>query len=70
MKKERRTNWEDYGEFLKTHDLQEILGLSKESIQKMIHEPGFPKIRLSGGRVYIYPKSALAKYFHEKALGA
>lgn len=67
---ERRTKWDDFPDLMSTADIQEIFGLSKESVLKMIHQDGFPKLRLQGGRKYIYPKSAVQEYLHKQALGA
>lgn len=55
---------------MKTKDLQELLGVSKESVMKLVHQADFPKIRLHNGRVYLFVKSALQEYFHNQALGA
>lgn len=67
---ERRKKWEEYPDIMTTADLQEIMGVSKETALKMIHQQGFPKLRVSGGRKYLYVKSALQQYFHEKAISA
>ncbi len=66
----RRTKWDQFPDIMKTKDLQEFLGLSKESVLKLIHQEDFPKIRLHNGRVYLFVKSALQEYFHNQALGA
>ncbi len=67
---ERRTLWNDYPDIMTTADIQEILGISKETTLKLIHQSGFPKIRVSGGRKYIFVKSALQEYLHHQAVSA
>lgn len=67
---ERRTKWDDYPDIMTTADIQEILGVSKETALKMVHQSGFPKLRVSGGRKFIFVKSALQEYLHQQALGA
>jgi len=67
---ERRTKWEDYPDIMTTAELQEMLGISKETVLKMVHQAGFPKLRVSGGRKFIFVKSALQEYLHRQALGA
>lgn len=68
--KERRTKWDEYPDIMDTADLQEFMDMSKETVLKLVHQPGFPHIRISGGRKYIFPKSALQEYFHRQALSA
>lgn len=67
---QRKTQWEQFPDIMKTKDLQELLGVSKESVMKLVHQADFPKIRLHNGRVYLFVKSALQEYFHNQALGA
>lgn len=67
---ERRTRWDDYPDIMTTAELQEILGVSKETVLKMVHQPGFPKLRVSGGRKFIFIKSALQEYLHKQAISA
>jgi predicted DNA-binding transcriptional regulator AlpA len=62
--------WDNYGEFLNSAELQEMLDVSKETFLKIVKQPGFPKFRASGGRKYIYVKSALMEYFHKQAVSA
>lgn len=69
MVTERRAKWEQYGDIMQTCDLMEIMDCSKETALKMIHQPGFPKLRVSGGRKFIFVKTALQEYFHKQALG-
>lgn len=67
--KERRTKWDDFPDIMTTADIQEIFNLSKESVLKMIHQDGFPKLRLQGGRKYIFIKSAVQEFLHKQAMG-
>ena len=66
---ERRTQWEQFPDIMRMNDLLEITGWSKETAQKAVHTPSFPKYKVHGGRVYIFPKSALIEHFHNQALG-
>lgn len=67
---DRRTKWEELPDILTTADIQELFGISKETTLKLIHQSGFPKLRVMGGRKYIFVKSALQEYLHKSALEA
>lgn len=67
---ERRIHWSEYPDIMTSADLMELLGITKETFYNFLHMPGFPYIRAKGGRKYIFVKSALQEYLHNKALGA
>jgi len=64
-----KKQWNDYSDIMNSAEVQEVLGVSKETFLKIIHQPGFPKMRPPGGRKYLYPKSALQEYFYKQATG-
>lgn len=63
MGKKRPTSYDELPLVLEPKDIQEILGISRTTAYKLVHEKGFPAFK-SGNRIKI-SKEALFKWMEK-----
>ena len=68
MKQSQYTSYEDLPLFLNAHLLSEVLGVSISTAYEVMHEPGFPVLRV-GSRMVV-PKEKFIQWAEEQSGGA
>ena len=68
MKQSQCTSYEDLPLFLNAHLLSEVLGVSNSTAYEVMHEPGFPVLRV-GSRMVV-PKEKFIRWAEERSGGA
>ena len=68
MKQSQCTSYEDLPLFLNAHLLSEVLGVSISTAYELMHEPGFPVLRV-GSRMVV-PKEKFIRWAEERSGGA
>ena len=68
MKQSQCTSYEDLPLFLNAHLLSEVLGVSISTAYQVMHEPGFPVLRV-GSRMVV-PKEKFIRWAEERSGGA
>lgn len=68
MKQSQCTSYEDLPLFLNAHLLSEVLGVSISTAYEVMHEPGFPVLRV-GSRMVV-PKEKFIQWADEWSGGA
>ena len=68
MKQSQCTSYEDIPLFLNAHLLSEVLGVSISTAYEVMHEPGFPTLRV-GSRMVV-PKEKFIQWAEEQSGGA
>ncbi len=68
MKQSQCTSYEDLPLFLNAHLLSEVLGVSISTAYEVMHEPGFPVLRV-GSRMVV-PKDKFIQWAKERSGGA
>lgn len=68
MKQSQCSSYEDLPLFLNAHLLSEVLGVSISTAYEVMHEPGFPVLRV-GSRMVV-PKEKFIQWAEEQSGGA
>lgn len=68
MKQSQCTSYENLPLFLNAHLLSEVLGVSISTAYEVMHEPGFPVLRM-GSRMVV-PKEKFIQWAEERSGGA
>ena len=68
MKQSQCTSYENLPLFLNAHLLSEVLGVSISTAYEVMHEPGFPVLRV-GSRMVV-PKEKFIRWAEERSGGA
>jgi excisionase family DNA binding protein len=68
MKQSQCTSYENLPLFLNAHLLSEVLGVSISTAYEVMHEPGFPVLRV-GSRMVV-PKEKFIQWVEERSGGA
>ena len=68
MKQSQCTSYEDIPLFLNAHLLSEVLGVSISSAYELMHEEGFPALRI-GNRIVV-PKEKFCRWVDRQTGGA
>ena len=68
MKKSVFTNYDELPLLLNTTQLADLLGVSHSSVYELIHEPGFPSLRI--GKRIVIPKEELRQWISDNTKGA
>ena len=67
MKQSQCTSYEDLPLFLNAHLLSEVLGVSISTAYEVMHEPGFPVLRI--GNRMVVPKEQFIQWVNEHTGG-
>lgn len=68
MKQSQCSSYKDLPLFLNAHLLSEVLGVSISTAYEVMHEPGFPVLRV-GSRMVV-PKEKFIQWAEERSGGA
>ena len=68
MKQSQCTSYENLPLFLNAHLLSEVLGVSISTAYEVMHEPGYPVLRV-GSRMVV-PKEKFIQWAEERSGGA
>lgn len=67
MKKSEYESYDDLPLFLNSETVAKVLGVSPSSGYELMHEPGFPVLRI--GNRMVVPKEQFIRWVNERARG-